>query len=482
MKGTYRHPLCPITKYLFLSRLDADAILSFSQKATVVGEVATGVVNFALNWASSYSTDYDVLVSNSFTAKWAKRHRPVISQGVQNHTLYTGHSYLEPHGLPIRHQNHARKYLRPSVQKTKVMITCKQPGCGATCVIPKFETDKRTALGHERLVKVTFDPGAEAEAQWKRPLLKNAPKPPPAAPDVPGKSVPKVTADPSPPSHMEMESTKDTTRTMDRPKTGQATVQPHTNPPLLKRDGLSSTNCGPHSTPTPTVAPRQPKPQVRTIATQSITPRPQTTVRRTGFRLPPASLPSHIEALPPGPSFPTDGIQHVRSTSRLTPQVLPPDSPSPSPSPVVESPALRTSDLGRQDEEHPSLTIRLPASTLPLSSAPESPALEPPALRSPSLGSPDTSQVKEPLKLRIRRPSSRPVQSRLRPPSPAPIQRSRSAPSAPGRNESGASTSQPSRLTGHKRPSTTIIVDSSDSDSKVEKSVKRHKQGGRGRG
>lgn len=59
--------------YRPLRRLDADAILSFAQKGTVIGGMSAAVADFSLAWASSDS-DYDTLVAATFTSDWASLH------------------------------------------------------------------------------------------------------------------------------------------------------------------------------------------------------------------------------------------------------------------------------------------------------------------------------------------------------------------------------------------------------------------------
>ena len=82
------------------ARHEADAILSFAQDSTVVGDISTDVVKFALNWTTTRS-DYDHLIARTFKDEWVEVHRPVISRGAEDHTLYTRHSYLLPDGVPL---------------------------------------------------------------------------------------------------------------------------------------------------------------------------------------------------------------------------------------------------------------------------------------------------------------------------------------------------------------------------------------------
>ena len=119
-----------------------DAILSFAHAFTVAGDISTEVAKFILGWVTSRS-NYDVLIAKAFTAEFASLHRPVISQAGGVHTLYTGHSLVEPKGHPViclrRMANgvpHDPRHLVPqSNKRSKVTITCKYQGCNLTCEV-----------------------------------------------------------------------------------------------------------------------------------------------------------------------------------------------------------------------------------------------------------------------------------------------------------------------------------------------------------
>ena len=188
---------------MFRARIDVDAILSFAQKATVVGEMALDIKKFAVSWACTYS-DYDVLIANSFNAAWAWQHRPVLSRGLTSHWLYSGHNYLEPEGLPVAcYMQHPRMYLQKNVQKDTVSFKCLYNQCGVVGEIDRFETSRATLLGRTQIVKVAFDPKSRfPRIRWtgqplvprvaesdptplpvvNASLIKSSPPPPPAVP------------------------------------------------------------------------------------------------------------------------------------------------------------------------------------------------------------------------------------------------------------------------------------------------------------
>ena len=157
-------------------RLDVDAILSFANEFTVIGDISADVAKFILAWTTSRS-DYDALVATSFNADFATQHRPVISRASGLHILYTGHSLVEPRGHLIscpRKENgrpHDRRHLLPRHnKKMKVVITCKYKGCGATCEVSSWDVDKSSPLGLKGFVSVPFPP-EEVIVQWSLPNL-----------------------------------------------------------------------------------------------------------------------------------------------------------------------------------------------------------------------------------------------------------------------------------------------------------------------
>lgn len=134
-----------------------------------MGDIATNVIDFAISWASTGS-DYDALIAKAFPPDWAAVHRPVISRGLEDHTLYIAQSHLEPNGLPILcHLGHDFGRLAPHPQsRIKVIIVCKE--CGSKCETPRVDANGQTVLGHCNLVKVPLEENLNkrTEVQWIR--------------------------------------------------------------------------------------------------------------------------------------------------------------------------------------------------------------------------------------------------------------------------------------------------------------------------
>ena len=79
----------------------AEAVLSFSNKITLVGSVAALVLDFAAAWVQS-SSEYDFLVAQTFPPSWCSLHRPVLSLGdPASHWVYSAVDPLEPNGSPV---------------------------------------------------------------------------------------------------------------------------------------------------------------------------------------------------------------------------------------------------------------------------------------------------------------------------------------------------------------------------------------------
>jgi len=79
----------------------ADAVLSLSNNATIFGEVAAPLVDFAARWAQSPS-DYDFIVSATLNTEWASKHHPVLSRADHSHFVYTQYRRWEPIYIPSR--------------------------------------------------------------------------------------------------------------------------------------------------------------------------------------------------------------------------------------------------------------------------------------------------------------------------------------------------------------------------------------------
>ena len=86
--------------YLHTPSHCADAVVSLANNMTVVGEVATVLVDFTVQWVQLPS-NYDFLVASTIDKKWALQHRLVISRKGHGYILYTKYLYQEPHGQLI---------------------------------------------------------------------------------------------------------------------------------------------------------------------------------------------------------------------------------------------------------------------------------------------------------------------------------------------------------------------------------------------
>ena len=319
-KGMSICVVLPLSNCDLWSRLDADAILSFANEFTVVGDISADVVKFILGWVTSRS-DYDTLVAASFNADFASQHRPVISRQDNVHTLYTGHSLVEPQGhliccvRKVKGRPHDRRHLVPRIRKTKVVITCKYKGCTSTCEVAPWELDRSTPLGHKNIVKVAFLQ-EELDVRWTHPesnKLSSRQKNSIVASSDLGTSstISPIAADPAPLPFP----------TVDSIQVGSAAA------PMV------------HSVP---------------MAQRSIQVSPLPEDRSKGLHLPPSrfppldaaqyhNLPSTMDTeVAPALPLPRRMLRPVHSMSRLMLSMagLPPDSPSPSPSPVPQSPVI----------------------------------------------------------------------------------------------------------------------------------------------
>ena len=143
----------------------ADAVLSLSNHATVVSQVALPLVNFCTRWAQSPS-GFDFLVASTMPTNWVEVHKPVLSTRTRGHTVYTKFSFAEPFGKIVLCHRMCTGQLRAKAGKTNTKITCMT--CGSTCSVPKFTTDRTTTLGRESMVKFVY-PQEQYPTEWKLP-------------------------------------------------------------------------------------------------------------------------------------------------------------------------------------------------------------------------------------------------------------------------------------------------------------------------
>jgi hypothetical protein len=170
-----------------------------------VGDIAADVIKFAIAWTTTGS-DYDVLISRTFSPGWATVHRPVISRGLEDHTLYIGHTHIKPNGIPIKcPKGHPSGSLAAHTQsRTRVIITCKE--CKSTGDAPLVNPDGRTELGRSNLVKVSFRRHLKEQTDIPWTLGKSdTPHPPvpkrpnPSRPQKAPPHLPQITTDIQPP-------------------------------------------------------------------------------------------------------------------------------------------------------------------------------------------------------------------------------------------------------------------------------------------
>lgn len=141
----------------------ADAVLSFANKTTVVGDIANTLSEFATAWTTTLS-EYDTLFATTVRHDWARRHRPVLSRGNGLHYLYTGFHVTEPHGKLVRcHQMCGVEARSFTIKDKVVVIRCKR--CRSTCTIDRVKPDRST-LGTQSIVKVAYPPD-QVRVLWK---------------------------------------------------------------------------------------------------------------------------------------------------------------------------------------------------------------------------------------------------------------------------------------------------------------------------
>ena len=247
----------------------------------------------------------------SVTSDWVSLHRPVISRKDGTHTLYSGYNILKPNGHPV--ECHGRKYLSPDIQAKKIIITCMEKGCRATCTVSRERPNQRTPLGGKGLVKVDF-PAKRANVQWillsvnstnslepakSKQGKKSKGKQPASSTILTALASMKVT-DPAPPPTIHT-------------STAVPTVSPAISTPQLIPTGPVIQ---------PPIPNHQPSPTIQRIPSDSNDPQPL------------VIFPGVLPALEP----PRRSIRSTASLSRLT--MPPPDSPSPTPSPSTRLPGI----------------------------------------------------------------------------------------------------------------------------------------------
>jgi len=146
----------------------ADAILSFANLSTQVGDVSDTVTNFAARWAQTPS-GYDTLVAMTMDCDWVLAHLPVISSHKTGHHVYNKFSVARPQGLLIRcHRPECVQPISDRVVDRAVHLICR--GCGSTARIPEWKNDQGTALRAAAIVKAVF-PLGYYHVEWRQPKM-----------------------------------------------------------------------------------------------------------------------------------------------------------------------------------------------------------------------------------------------------------------------------------------------------------------------
>ena len=165
----------------------ADAVLSFANKTTIVGDIAPTLLSLISNWVETCS-DYETLMAKSVSSTWANNHLPVLSgrghdpsryskfskdgQEVANdtsdgddHILYTRFNLGQPRGKTIKCHGGCDKGITSKQTKGGVRVECK--GCKSRSMVPAFKTSTTTLLGKRGLVAVAYPQDQYPTPNWK---------------------------------------------------------------------------------------------------------------------------------------------------------------------------------------------------------------------------------------------------------------------------------------------------------------------------
>jgi hypothetical protein len=153
----------------------ADAVISFSNPATVVSRVATTLAECTARWVQSTS-DYDEIFAATMTSDWATWNKPVISRPGVGHTLYTGYDIRHPDGRVPRCPSKCGLPFDRKINPKSVRLTC--PKCGRKTHVPKVKSNFDTPLGRRNIVKTPF-PDEPLMLRWEVP---NSPRQVPNSP------------------------------------------------------------------------------------------------------------------------------------------------------------------------------------------------------------------------------------------------------------------------------------------------------------
>lgn len=161
-RGSLHLPSCHRSYYRSIC---ADAVISLSNKATVVHAVSTTIFEFIARWVQSFS-GYDSIVASTMTPDWARAHMPVISLSSTQHVMYTAWDVARPHGQNVVCWQECNARLDKDIRANTVRLTCS--ACKAKTTVPKVLPRRDTALGKRSLVKVAF-PVPKYPAEWEIP-------------------------------------------------------------------------------------------------------------------------------------------------------------------------------------------------------------------------------------------------------------------------------------------------------------------------
>jgi hypothetical protein len=141
----------------------ADAVLSFANNLTLVGDIASALTDFSTRWVQTPS-DYDFLVAGTMSADWCLKHQPVLSRNGQGHFLYSKFNIGRPGGMLVMCHLRCGKLVKSRDIGKVVQYTCTK--CDSRCTTERILTDQETTLGRCALVKAEY-PLRLYPAEWR---------------------------------------------------------------------------------------------------------------------------------------------------------------------------------------------------------------------------------------------------------------------------------------------------------------------------
>jgi len=151
-------------------------VLSLANNATLVGEVASVLLQFIAYWVQTPSS-YDALFAKAMPDGWATIHQPVLSQHgheatrfttyegppppplllphpKDDHILYTNYSLGQPMGMLSPCYRGCASGITIKQMDNTVRLTCQM--CSEVWRVPLYRTKPTTTLGRKELVAVPY--------------------------------------------------------------------------------------------------------------------------------------------------------------------------------------------------------------------------------------------------------------------------------------------------------------------------------------